>query len=348
MISLTHFCAGVSAAIVVKLTSSIDDVIWLSAFLTPSAPKRGSNALTYAAVCLLQTCLAYIIATFGQVATDAIMGGGNDDDDLDDLDDGDNNNNNKHMSSERLLTLVAGAALFIYAIVLGIEYYNELYDDDDEDADYAEVRLTSSTDDSCDTTNHNTDGRRSIDDCDDVVDVEEEEPTVPPMKQITIQDEESSFHAQSPPAAAPHDDDDDDVEMTAGMSVSSMVPMEIDYDGPLAVLDDEPCNDDTCTTSKPPRTLASSSDKQSRSLAVIAFLGSLDDLTLFVPMLVGKAFGIVELILGAMIATLAIIVICLCLTQCQFVANVLEKIPLVAIVSVFCIVLLTKGIFLMV
>lgn len=89
------------------------------------------------------------------------------------------------------------------------------------------------------------------------------------------------------------------------------------------------------------------SDKESRSLAVIAFLGSLDDLTLFVPMLVGKTFGIVELILGTMISAISIVFICLFLTKCKFVADTLEKIPLVVIVTAFCVVILVKGIFFM-
>lgn len=89
------------------------------------------------------------------------------------------------------------------------------------------------------------------------------------------------------------------------------------------------------------------SDKKSGSLALIAFIGSLDDPTLFVPLLVGKTFGIFELITGAMIATLAILVICLFVSKCQLMANVLERIPLVAIVVGFTVFLLAKGIFFM-
>jgi hypothetical protein len=88
-------------------------------------------------------------------------------------------------------------------------------------------------------------------------------------------------------------------------------------------------------------------NKQSRSLAIIAFLGSIDDLTLFVPLLVGKALTILQLVLGAMMATLLIIVLCIFLTRCEIVANILEKIPLVAIVAAFSVILLVKGIIFM-
>ena len=64
-------------------------------------------------------------------------------------------------------------------------------------------------------------------------------------------------------------------------------------------------------------------------------------------MLVGKTFGILELVIGALISTLAIIAICIFLTKCQLVADALEKVPLVAIVTGFCLVLIVKGIFFM-
>jgi hypothetical protein len=316
MISIGQFCGGVSAAIVVKLTSSIDDVLWLSAFLTPnlSEKERSRNALTYACVCLLQTCLAFFISAFGQVAMDKLMGSS---------DDGE-----EHISSDRVLTLLSGSALFIYSIVLGFEYYNDIYgdDDDDDDAEYAVVRVASSTDDSENTANTS----EHLGGC--------EEGTI-----------EAAYTASS--FEAPQHDDD---EVATGFSmieeapsstldisdvrIVGILPMEIDQNY-------EEAHGDTTRSSKPP---LPPSDKQSRSLAVIAFLGSLDDLTLFVPMLVGKTFGIFELIVGAMISTFAIVIMCIFLTRCQMVADALEKVPLVAIVSIFCIVLLTKGIFFMV
>jgi hypothetical protein len=89
------------------------------------------------------------------------------------------------------------------------------------------------------------------------------------------------------------------------------------------------------------------SNKELCSLAVIAFLGAVDDLALLVSMLVGKTFGIVELVIGTMISTLANVLICISLTKCKLVAGILEKIPLVQIVMGFCVVLLAKGIFFM-
>jgi hypothetical protein len=315
MFSIGQFCGGVSVAIAVKLTSSIDDVLWLSAFLTPnlSEKERVRNALTYACVCLLQTCLAFFISAFGQVAMDKLMGSRSDD-------------GEEYISSDRVLTLLSGSALFVYSIVLGFEYYNEIYGDQDG-AEYAVVRVASSTDDS-----ENTATSEGLVCC-----------------------EEGAIVAEAPSfeAAAPQHDDEEVITGftmieevrsstldVSDMRIAGILPMEIDHNY-------EEAHDITLTSKLPPPSIGSS-DKQSRSLAVIAFLGSLDDLTLFVPMLVGKTFGIVELIVGAMISTFAIVIVCIFLTRCQLVADALEKVPLVVMVSIFCIVLLTKGIFFMV
>eukprot|EP00930_Biecheleria_cincta_P072019 TRINITY_DN59466_c0_g1_i1.p1 TRINITY_DN59466_c0_g1~~TRINITY_DN59466_c0_g1_i1.p1 ORF type:complete len:236 (-),score=55.52 TRINITY_DN59466_c0_g1_i1:23-655(-) len=84
-------------------------------------------------------------------------------------------------------------------------------------------------------------------------------------------------------------------------------------------------------------------EKRRQTLFVIAFLGSVDDLTLFVPMLVGKTFDLAQLMLGAFVAVSLIVGICIFLGQCKPIANCLSSIPLAAIVLVFASCLLVKG-----
>lgn len=83
-------------------------------------------------------------------------------------------------------------------------------------------------------------------------------------------------------------------------------------------------------------------DRQ-QTLFVIAFIGSVDDLTLFVPMLVGKGFDIVQLITGAFVAAATIVTLCIFIGQCKPIADCLSSVPLAAIVIVFAIILLLKG-----
>mmetsp|Transcript_26696 Transcript_26696/g.64049 ORF Transcript_26696/g.64049 Transcript_26696/m.64049 type:complete len:272 (+) Transcript_26696:317-1132(+) len=270
MPSLINIFGGSAAAIAIKLTSSIDDVLWLSAFLIPSlSPRqRFQNALTYACVCLLQTVLAFFISTFGEKAVEKIT-----------------EQLGIHMSVDRILTLIAGAILLVYSIVLGVEYYKENYGED-EKGEYDAIELS-----------------------------ELEEGSEGEMQVAGQASGETTTCTEE-------DEENEDITETA-IATNEAITEDDDPSPPL------------------------SSDKKSGSLALIAFIGSLDDLTLFVPMLVGKAFGILELIIGATIATLMIIAICLLVTKCQIVADALERVPLVAIVLVFTAVLLTKGIIFM-
>lgn len=88
----------------------------------------------------------------------------------------------------------------------------------------------------------------------------------------------------------------------------------------------------------------SKADKErQQTLFVIAFIGSVDDLTLFVPMLVGKGFDLVQLMLGAFVAASTIVTLCIFIGQCKPIADCLSSVPLAAIVIVFAVVLLLKG-----
>merc|ERR1711937_1050786 len=80
--------------------------------------------------------------------------------------------------------------------------------------------------------------------------------------------------------------------------------------------------------------------QRQQALLVMAFIGSTDDLTLYVPMLVGKGFGLVELISGSLCATCVIIALCLSLGSCKLMADFLSNIPLAPIVIVFAVILL--------
>merc|ERR1719183_1529979 len=83
--------------------------------------------------------------------------------------------------------------------------------------------------------------------------------------------------------------------------------------------------------------------ERSKTLFVIAFIGSVDDLTLFVPMLVGKGFDFVQLMLGAFLATVVILTFCICIGLCKPIADCLSKIPLCLIVICFATALMLKG-----
>jgi len=93
----------------------------------------------------------------------------------------------------------------------------------------------------------------------------------------------------------------------------------------------------------PSRVTIANEEGRSQALFVIAFIGSVDDLTLFVPMLVGKGFDIVQLVTGGFIAATTIVVFCVFIGLCKPIADCLSKIPLALIVVIFAVVLLVRG-----
>ena len=70
MLDVVAWLAQSGSAFVLKVASSIDDVVWFAAFLHGqlSVRERVKNAAVYAAVCLAQTVLAWVIATSGAAA----------------------------------------------------------------------------------------------------------------------------------------------------------------------------------------------------------------------------------------------------------------------------------------
>jgi len=277
---------GLASAFGIKLSSSIDDVVWLAPFLTAnsSVAVRMQNSMIYTSVCLCQTMVAMIIAYSGRQAVDAITGGAKD-----------------AWSTERILTVGAGCLLALYSIKLSYEWYQECGEEaeggnegaqDPDGGSYAKVATTEG--------------------------------------QAQEGEKQSDRGAKWCCTNSGGNGAAGDVEMASGKPPSQReaVPgMEIDSpDKAQADID------------------KADKDRQ-QTLFVIAFIGSVDDLTLFVPMLVGKGFDFVQLMLGAFIATVLILSFCICIGMCKPIADCLSKIPLAAIVIVFASVLLTRGFF---
>ncbi len=56
-VGMQQWLAGMGAVMTAKLASSIDDVLWLSSFLTPLETRRPLHVLIYVFVCLVSICM---------------------------------------------------------------------------------------------------------------------------------------------------------------------------------------------------------------------------------------------------------------------------------------------------
>jgi len=247
---MIQWITGIGAAISIKLSSSIDDVVWLAPFLTDNSTAKLTNSAIYIAVCLTQTIVAMAIAYSGDTLVQKLTA-----------------DNPNAWCSEKILTVGAGALLALYSIKLFHEYFTEGGDDEGTELSSCE-------------NNYNK-----------------------------VSMESGDEEAQKP--------------------LSTKLP------------------DSTFEEEGETKTELSDNEKgekdRTQTLFVIAFLGSVDDLTLFVPMLVGKGFDMVQLVIGGFVAASIIVVLCVFIGKCKPVADCLSAIPLAAIVVTFASCLLVKG-----
>lgn len=219
---------GMFSAVAIKLTSSIDDVVWLAPFMAVSRRQQIKHAIIYVWVCFFQAVLALAISHAGETGLNALS------------------TSNRGWSSDKILTIAAGGSLVLYGLYLAYEFCLE--------------------------------GRR--------IDTEE--------LRGFIHEKESQFSAI------------EEREKAYGAAWRAR-------------------------------------ELSTQSLFIISFLGSLDDLTLFVPMLVGRAMSWVQLMIGTLFAATSIITVCIFLAMCKPVAAFFQRLPLYAITLVFASFLLIKG-----
>ncbi|OLQ09419.1 hypothetical protein AK812_SmicGene6976 [Symbiodinium microadriaticum] len=217
--TLLHWIAGVGAAISIKISSSIDDVVWLAPFLTNNVSyfSRLKNISIYGIVCWVQTAIAMCIAYSGNKLVEMVT-----------------RNSKDAWSSEKILTVLAGSMLALYSIKLLHEWVTEA----------------------------------------------EEEP------QDTKEDagQENKYAKVSP------SDLEGGGELTPGRNESRQLMSARNRPIESANAASEPRQRFVERQDHDRKLLDDKESAQTQTLFVIAFIGSLDDLTLFVPMLVGKGF----------------------------------------------------------
>jgi hypothetical protein len=308
------FFAGLASAIAIKLSSSVDDVVWLAPFLTTNVSPnvRLQNALVYIGVCLIQTVVAMGIAYSGDSAVKMLTG-----------------DKPGSWSTGKILTVTAGTLLSIYTVKLAYEYMTE---SDEEDAESGESRDSTATSASAESSEMElgevTKDRNSVEkgaayECYEGIQ-QSDLPTLLTPKPGHIKGSEALLEK--------HSDDEDEEEkdqrrlprkLSTGLAASRQISKR-------SAGDADPADE-------------SAEKKAQQTLFVIAFIGSIDDLTLFVPMLVGKGFNWLQLVTGAVVAASTIVLLCLFIGLCKPVADFLAKIPLALIVAVFASSLLIKG-----
>jgi len=298
------FFAGLLSAIAVKLASSIDDVLWLAPFLTTNVDYkvRCQNAVVYIGVCMIQTVVALFLASSGTEAVQWLTG-----------------DEKNVWSTEKILTVSAGALLALYTVKLTYEHFTE--EDSEDDGKTKDKEDKEEADGS-----ENSEERISA---------SEESTVASEMELGLIAKEQLLLEKEGFPEGSD--------ESTPAAPLS---PNQKQVEESISLLEESQAQNDMhkCGVHRE-RSTETVDKKRQQTLFMIAFIGSVDDLTLFVPMLVGHGFDWLQLMCGACIAGTTIVMLCLFIGLCKPVADVLSSIPLAAIVATFSGVLLTKAVF---
>ena len=296
---MTSFVTGIFEASSAKLACSVDDVIWLSAFLTPNFKReeRIKNALVYIFICLSQPLTALFISTCGEAALDTfsqkVFG-------------------DVKFSTDKFLTIVGGVVLVCYAIYLGAEFARENFIPADDDNHYDTIVTKKRSDIVAIEDNYYESSDEEDNDENGSVVILADDPD-----ETTPNEEEKKFETDLLSC--------DDSGLRGRRKLHAL---EIEITRP------------TLESQQPPLLDAPA---DSRSLVFIAFFGSLDGLTLYVPLLAGKVLGIIQLLIGVAISVSFIVIVAFSITKCKAVSDVLQRIPIFVIVSIFATLLLVKG-----
>jgi cadmium resistance protein CadD (predicted permease) len=262
---------GLASAFGIKLSSSIDDVVWLAPFLTANQQSQTlmTHAMIYTGVCLVQTIVAMVIAYSGRAAVQAMTGG-----------------DKNAWSTEKILTVAAGSMLTLYSIKLTYDYIQEQNEGAEGEGENQETDFEAGT-----------------------------------YSQVAQDDYLEAYESDRPNGICTCCSKQEPNPVLVGPSEpfstkDRMKGMEID------------------SPDKGEEEMAKADKDRAQTLFVIAFIGSVDDLTLFVPMLVGKGFDLIQLMLGAFSAAAIIVLLCVFIGKCKPIADALSSIPLAAIVIV--------------
>lgn len=291
---ISSFLAGVSASFLLKLTTSVDDLVWFSPFLamSTSTPQRLKYCCVYAVVCVIVAVAALCLARAAELGFDAaasaIAG-----------DDGDNDNDGERMSSfwdaSTVLSLFASAIIFIYALVELRGWINEGNELPSISIKNICSRIVSwfSWDNS-----HHGGG------CNDSIEFTE-------FREDNSGDEKVTMTMTKP------------VEIE-----SAMINEDNNLEEPISISDNDNDNNDDEVQA----TILAAS-KSTYALFAVALCGTLDDLILFAAIVAGRGIPWTSVVPGSILAALVVLVVCWHISLYEPFANFVRRVPMWALLG---------------
>jgi len=284
-------------AVVTKLSSSVDDVAWLLPYINSKA------ALVNALYVFLMECvvgLAIAAGIGGREAMSSVVS-----------DDG-------YWNTERVLSLVSGCLLTLYAVYLFYDWWTEMEDDDDDDDKEASESETNPA--SIDT---------ALTKCDENISAagaEGTSGTVPGSGTGTGDGKDLEEQQRAPePESTPNATLRRRQRAGGGGQGAWTAAQE------AAHLAAQPKEDAAPEAAAP----EDKTDPTTLSLVTVAILGSLDDFCVFFGLLLADTFHPLQLAIGVLVGSCLVVLFCKGATFFEPVVWLLERIPLWAIIGCF-------------
>ena len=350
VVDLPTFFAGTAMFFVLKLTTSVDDVLWLSPFLAMADGEVAYKlhcGLLYTSICILVTMEALLIKVAATYGFDALLQVLAPKEDGSDRIGADEDDSEAYWTAPRLLCIVASICIAGFALKEWRDWKEEKDSDDNScssgggEGKNKMIESGSSGDDEVPTieTSQQTDSRRSSN--------------------------SSEGEYESLVAAARKDDsplDDEEAQrldaQAEGISMNSLSPhVQIrqgsEYESLPSV--DTDCNKEKKTeifyneseeTEEKGKASEERPAKQKHTLwtlLVVAFFGTLDDLALFSAVLMGRSIQYPSLLCGSILAALFIVLVSWGVSMIKPFEQAIHRIPLWALLFGISLYILLDG-----
>ena len=376
---MVHFGALIGGTVLgcaLKLTTSVDDLIWFSPFLAlcKDNAERVKCCIIYSFVCLIATFGAVAIAYLADVGFTAILNSSSSD--------------NDYWDSARILSIVAAVAIGAYAAK---EYREWIEEEDNKLPSFAEAttalkscvakvfnpaasyRPVGEDEDSVGSSSPRREPKSGSGDSIDAIglemeaigDEEDEEeegdfsgaavavgfgrgPQLMPSDDVDAFNEEAQADGTLPSPfqeintsrlEGSTEDDTNGADQSRTDDGGLVAISEDDVETGEKKASQEELDEDELEIQKN----IEEASKSSTRLFVVAFCGTLDDMTMFAAVILGKSIPYVSLVMGSMLATVIIIVACWQISLYKPFAECIQKIPMWALLTALSLYILIGG-----
>ena len=355
VVDLPSFFTGTAMFFVLKLTTSVDDVLWLSPFLAMAnrdVVYKLHCGVLYTAICILVTMEALLIKVTANYGFEALLQAlaPKKEDGSDGTDDDEDDESELYWTASRLLCILASICIAGFALKEWRDWRDEKDSDDDNDdngcGDGAEeknkvIASKSSEDDEVPTiqTSQQSYSRRSSNSSDG-----EYESLVAAVRRCesASDDDEEAQQLNEQDVGIPMKTLPSHVQIRQGSKYESLPPVDSDSSGEgKSELQSE--SEQTDEKGKVSEETPAKQKHTLRTLLVVAFFGTLDDLALFSAVLMGRTIQYPSLLCGSILAAAFIVLVSWGVSMIKPFEQAIHRIPLWALLFAISIYILLDG-----